>query len=186
MDDPLFVHVVDRFEDLSYQMRGVLLRVRPLFDDAVEELAARDQLHDEINFELVLESFEQLHYVGMREPGARVGGVRPRLPGEFAEPAEHPDLVLERVLLALERLLVDDLDGEHGPGTVARFGQPHLGESARAQELLQHVLVLDGSVGGGDARASAPAACAPVAPRLFAGLAFAEQRHRNTLKPIPL
>ena len=44
-------------------------------------------------------------------------------------PFQYSDLVLQRVLLPLQRLLVDDLDGVHLP-VLPALGQPHLGESS--------------------------------------------------------
>ena len=44
-------------------------------------------------------------------------------------PFQYSDLVLQRVLLPLQRLLVDDLDGVH-LAVLPALGQPHLGEGA--------------------------------------------------------
>ena len=53
----------------------------------------------------------------------------PRALLEYVSPFQNTDLVLQRVLLALERLLVDDLDSVHLP-VLATLGQPDLGEGA--------------------------------------------------------
>ena len=45
------------------------------------------------------------------------------------EPFENSDLILQRVLLPLERLLVDDLDSVH-LSVLATLSQPHLGEGS--------------------------------------------------------
>ena len=41
-------------------------------------------------------------------------------------PAEDDDFILERVFFALERLLVDDLDGAHFGGFLFVLGETHL------------------------------------------------------------
>ena len=53
----------------------------------------------------------------------------PRALLEYVSPFQNTDLVLQRVLLALERLLVDDLDGVHVT-VLATLSQPDLGERA--------------------------------------------------------
>ena len=53
----------------------------------------------------------------------------PRALLECNSPFKNTDLVLERVLLALERLLVDDLDGVH-VAVLATLRQPDLGKRA--------------------------------------------------------
>ena len=53
----------------------------------------------------------------------------PRALLEYVSPFQNTDLVLQRVLLALERLLVDDLDGVHVT-VLATLSQPDLGKRA--------------------------------------------------------
>ena len=55
-----------------------------------------------------------------------------------SSPSEHPDLVLQRVLLALERLLVDHLDGVHRAGLLAALGQADLRERAPGKKKGEH------------------------------------------------
>ena len=50
-------------------------------------------------------------------------------------PFQYSDLVLQRVLLPLQRLLVDDLDGVH-LAVLAALGQPDLGESSPEMKCL--------------------------------------------------
>lgn len=99
-------------------------------------------------------------------------------------PPEHFDLVLEGVLLPLEGLLVDDLDGVHLPGPLLALGQAHHREGPpetsgqrrparrrsdlRAQQLLQVVLVLDGGL---------PVRVLAVLLRLLLRVLLTEQRH---------
>lgn len=56
--------------------------------------------------------------------------------GTYVEykPPEDFDLVLQRVLLSLQRLLVDDLDGHQLAGALATLCQSHFRESAAAIE----------------------------------------------------
>ena len=49
-------------------------------------------------------------------------------------PSQNLDLVLERVLLPLERLFVNHLDGVELARHVLALGQPHLREGATAKE----------------------------------------------------
>lgn len=56
-------------------------------------------------------------------------------------PSQHLDLVLQRVLFALQRLLVDDLDGEQLAGVLATVRQPHLGEGAAVRNGMVNVSI---------------------------------------------
>lgn len=56
----------------------------------------------------------------------------------FYEPPEHFDLILQRVLLPLQRLLVDDLDGHQLAGGIAALRQSHFRESTAANAKRTH------------------------------------------------
>ena len=57
-----------------------------------------------------------------------------RYTGRRSLPSQNLDLVLERVLLPLERLFVNHLDGVELARHVLALGQPHLREGATAKE----------------------------------------------------
>ncbi len=61
-----------------------------------------------------------------------------------SSPSEHPDLVLQRVLLALERLLVDHLDGVHRAGLLAALGQADLRERAPGKKEKRTLILITG------------------------------------------
>lgn len=58
-------------------------------------------------------------------------------------PSQHLDLVLQRVLFALQRLLVDDFDGEQRAGIVATVGQSHLGEGTAINGVDSIALIVN-------------------------------------------
>lgn len=128
------MHVVDGFENLANQVGSVLFRVRALLHDPVEQLAAGYQLHRQVHLGLVLERLDQLHDVRMLQSvEEREGLLRAYfLHGHLL--AQHSDLVVQRVLLAPQRLLVDALHRHHVARRVPRLGQEHLGEGAPASE----------------------------------------------------
>lgn len=57
---------------LSNEVRGVLLGVGSLGDDSVEELAARDQFHDQIDVLLLVICVVQLDDVRMPKPAEKL------------------------------------------------------------------------------------------------------------------
>lgn len=54
-------------------------------------------------------------------------------------PTQHLDFIFQRVLLALQGLLIDDFDGVELAGSVSAFGESNLGEGAAEIEKLLHV-----------------------------------------------
>lgn len=59
------VEVFDGFEDLKVVVRGFGLLEAFLLDDSLEELAAADVLHDEVDLGVGLEDLEELDDVGV-------------------------------------------------------------------------------------------------------------------------
>ena len=56
----------NRLRHLAHQPRRVLLRVRPLLDELLEELAARHQLHHEVPFVVRLEDVTKRDNIRVR------------------------------------------------------------------------------------------------------------------------
>mmetsp|Transcript_104626 Transcript_104626/g.272328 ORF Transcript_104626/g.272328 Transcript_104626/m.272328 type:complete len:458 (-) Transcript_104626:231-1604(-) len=105
----IFVHVVERPDDLLHEDGGLDLREVPRLDDAVEELAARGELHDQINVAVVLEGLVEFDDVGV------------------VHHFHDGDLLLEAVDV-LHLRLGDGLAGPNGArGLVLRLGHGAIG-----------------------------------------------------------
>jgi len=63
VDDLLLVQVLERAAELFEALRGVFLGVAALGDDAVEELAARHELHHEVHLLGLVEDLEEVDHV---------------------------------------------------------------------------------------------------------------------------
>mmetsp|Transcript_41282 Transcript_41282/g.102334 ORF Transcript_41282/g.102334 Transcript_41282/m.102334 type:complete len:327 (-) Transcript_41282:45-1025(-) len=119
--DVVRVQVLQRVRDLPHALGRILLGIRATRDDAVEELAARDELHHEVDLGALVEHLVQRDHVGVRDP------------------LHDRDLVLDRLECARLRL-VDDLHRER-PAVALALAGVHLGKVARTEVLANLVLL---------------------------------------------
>jgi len=118
--DGAIVHVLDGAQKHLHQVSRLLLAVLGLAHDAVEELAPVDLLQYEVEVARLLEEVETANDVGVVQ----------RL-----QQADLPSNALLRLSVDGSR---DDLD-RHSTIIHATLRPSHLGESALAQQLADHV-----------------------------------------------
>ena len=94
MDNLIFVQVVDGAEHLPDGLRSILLRELALLADTVKQLTAGGELGDDVELVAGLKPVDELDNVGVLEP------------------LEHLELVVYHLLVPLDILLEDDLDGD--------------------------------------------------------------------------
>ena len=124
--DAQVVAVLDRLEQDQDQVPRLLLAVELLLGDALEELAALDEVHHQIKHRRLVEERVQLHDV------------------RVVQLLQDVHLLEQgRLVVQVQRLLGDALDREPPPAVLV-LGHAHDGHRARAQLLAQRVLLVEG------------------------------------------
>jgi hypothetical protein len=123
MDDVVLVEIVDGSQDLLDGLRGVLLGELALFANTIEELSASRELGHNVKLVLLRRRrsarLAQLGWVAVCCTYTRLEPVDELDDMRVLQPLKHIQLVIHHLLIALDVLLQDDLDGDLARGTLS-------------------------------------------------------------------
>lgn len=125
VDDAELVEVADAVEYFLHDACAHGLGDAAFADDVFEELAARAQLHDDVQVALVVEGLVELDDVGM------------------VDLSQSADLIDEQLHVDVDRVLVDGLHRELLARVVDEVCRPHRAEVPAPDHLAEPVVLLD-------------------------------------------